>query len=172
MKNKEKTIYLATDHAGYYLKERCKFFLEQKGYKVKDMGAFEYQKEDDYPDFISKAANSVSKNPEKSLAIIFGGSGQGEAIVANRFKNVRACVYYGYQKEIISLARQHNNANVLSIGAFFVKEKEMLELVSDFLDTDFSEKRRHKRRILKIEKYPENFWEKVWKKFFPKKKSA
>jgi len=76
-------VYLATDHAGFDLKEKIKEFLKQEGYEVEDCGAHTLDPEDDYPDFISKAAKSVSKDPE-SKAIILGGSGQGEAIVANK----------------------------------------------------------------------------------------
>lgn len=86
-------VYLATDHTGLELKEKIKKFLTQKGYAVEDCGAYEYDKDDDYPDFISKAAERVSKDPD-SRGIIFGGSGQGEAMVANKFKGVRCALFY------------------------------------------------------------------------------
>lgn len=147
-------IYLATDHVGFELKEQVKQFLTKGGYEVEDFGAHEFDPQDDYPDFISKAAEAVSKDPENK-AIIFGGSGQGEAIVANKFPNVRAVVFYG-NMEIVPLAREHNDANVLSLGARFVEEAEVLEAVKLFLDTPFTAEDRHVRRIEKIKKIEEN----------------
>ncbi len=142
-------VYLATDHAGFELKEKIKEFLKKEGYEVKDCGAFEYDKEDDYPDFISQAAEAVSKDPD-SRAIILGGSGQGEAIVANKFPNVRAAVYYGSAEEMPSLTRQHNDSNILSLGARFLSVEEATAAVKLFLETKFSEDERHIRRIEKI----------------------
>ena len=129
----KKIIYLATDHAGFEYKEKVKEILENKfseNFEVIDCGAEEYNPADDYPDFISKAAEKISKNPENSLGIIFGGSGQGEAMVANRYKNVRATVYYGSETEILKLSKAHNNANILSIGARFVKEYDLEEILT------------------------------------------
>lgn len=150
----KKKIYLATDHAGFELKNKVKDFLEKKEYLVEDFGAFKYDKNDDYPDFISQAGKAISedyaKKCPKSLAIIFGGSGQGEGIVANRFKNVRATVYYSHNKEILKLSKEHNNANILSIGARFVDEKEILKDILFWIETKFSNQSRHKRRIKKI----------------------
>ncbi len=143
-------IYLATDHAGFELKEKVKKFLQDDGYEVKDFGAYEFDKNDDYPDFISKAAEAISKDPQ-SRGIILGGSGQGEAMVANKFKGVRAVVYYG-NPEMIPLTREHNNANVLSLGARFLTEDEAVEAVKLWLDTPFTEEERHIRRIEKISK--------------------
>ncbi len=88
-------IYLASDHRGFELKEKIKIWLKEWGYEYEDMGAFEYNQDDDYPDFISKAAEKVSQDPDNSRAIIMGSSGQGEAMVANRYKGVRAAVFYG-----------------------------------------------------------------------------
>src|SRR6266550_1250857 len=87
-------VYLATDHTGIEIKEKLKSFLQQKGYEVEDCGAYTFDKDDDYPDFIGKAAEGVSKDPEHARGIIFGGSGQGEAMVANKFKGVRCAVFY------------------------------------------------------------------------------
>ncbi len=124
-----KKILLATDHAGFSFKEKTKEILKSKKYEFEDMGAFEYNKDDDYPDFISKAAHKVSLHPDKYIAIIFGGSGQGEAIVANRFKNVRAIVYYGGNTDILELSKKHNDANVLSIGARFVYPEDLEDTI-------------------------------------------
>lgn len=144
-------IYLATDHAGFELKEKVKKFLEDLGYEIKDCGAFEFDKNDDYPDFISKAARAVSKDPE-SKGIIFGSSGQGEAMVANKFPNVRAAVYYGSVEQMLSLTRQHNDSNVLSLGARFLKEEDAVKAVKLWLEAPFTNEERHARRIEKIKK--------------------
>lgn len=148
-------VYLATDHAGFELKEKVKEFLKKEGYEVKDFGATILDPEDDYPDFISQAAEAVSKDPS-SKAIIFGGSGQGEAIVANKFLNVRAAVYYGRAEEMPSLTRQHNDSNILSLGARFLTEEEAISGVKLFLETPFSEELRHVRRIEKIKEIETN----------------
>ena len=145
-------IYLATDHAGFELKEKIKDFLNKEGYEVEDCGAYEFDKNDDYPDFIAKAAEAVSKDSQNNRAIILGGSGQGEAIVANKFKNVRAVVFYGQAEDMPVLTRQHNDSNILSLGARFLTEDEAFEGVKLFLETQFSEDERHLRRIEKINK--------------------
>jgi ribose 5-phosphate isomerase B len=125
-------VFLATDHTGLELKNKAKVFLQGLGYEVEDCGAYEVDKNDDYPDFIGKAAENVSKDPENVKGIIFGGSGQGEAMVANKFKGVRCALFYskavpvqsvnaeGRESndpfEIIKLTREHNLANMLSLG--------------------------------------------------------
>ncbi|MEK7537286.1 MAG: RpiB/LacA/LacB family sugar-phosphate isomerase [Patescibacteria group bacterium] len=180
-------IYLAADHRGYQLKERIKEWLKEWRYEFQDMGAFEYNQDDDYPDFVHRAAQKVSENPEQDKAIILGGSGQGEAMVANRYKGIRAAVFYGpsfetgapkswrweswllvlggggslgvaegiiYEKfkEIIKMSREHNNSNVLSLGASFLHEKTAKGLIKLWFETSFSNEERHKRRIEKIDR--------------------
>ena len=142
-------IHLATDHAGLELKEKVKLYLSDLNYEVIDHGAYEYDALDDYPDFIFPCANAVSNDPE-SKGIILGGSGQGEAMAANRVKGVRAAVFYNGPDEIIKLARQHNNANILSLGARFMSEEEMYKIIEVWLSTDF-ESGRHQRRIEKLD---------------------
>lgn len=145
-------IYIASDHAGYELKEKLvEYLVGENGNEIIDKGAFEYNENDDYPDFVSLVAEEVSKNPNEARGIILGGSGQGEAIVANRFKDVRAVVYYGGNQKIVELSRQHNNANVLSLGARFMDEETAKETVKIWLNTAFSEGDRHIRRIGKID---------------------
>ena len=164
-------IYLATDHRGFELKEKIKTWLIEWGFEFEDMGAFKYDDNDDYPDFVHKAAEAVANDPERSRGIILGGSGQGEAMVANRYKGVRAAVFYGppfkllfsigsffaswnwrgHYTKIIKLSREHNNANTLSIGALFVEEKSIKNIIKLWLDTPFSNEERHKRRIEKID---------------------
>jgi ribose 5-phosphate isomerase B len=143
-------IYLGSDHAGYDLKEKIKDFLIGEKNSVIDFGADNFNAEDDYPDFIRPVAEAVADDVD-SKGIVFGGSGQGEAIVANRSRGVRCAVYYGGPKEIITLSRQHNDANILSIGARFVSVDDIVEIINLWLDTDFSQEERHKRRIDKID---------------------
>lgn len=142
-------IHLATDHAGLELKEKVKLYLSDLDYEVIDHGAFEYDALDDYPDFIFPCANAVSNDPE-GRGIILGGSGQGEAMAANRVKGIRAAVFYNGPDEIIKLSRQHNNANILSLGARFMSEEEMYKIIEVWLSTDF-ESGRHQRRIEKLD---------------------
>lgn len=143
-------IFLAADHAGYQLKEKIKEYLQSEGHEVEDCGAFGVDPSDDYPDFIAAAADKLSKNPE-ARAILFGGSGQGEAMVANRCHGVRAAVWYGSNTDIIKLSREHNNANALSIGARFVSEDEAKKAIDLWLQTEFTGEDRHSRRIAKID---------------------
>jgi ribose 5-phosphate isomerase B len=140
-------IYLGTDHAGFELKEKVKAFLTEKSYDIEDCGAFEFNKDDDYPDFIAKAAIGVSENLN-SKGIIFGKSGAGECIVANKIKGIRAVL--GINPENVELSRLHNDANVLSLGSAFVDDDLVKNLVEIFLKTNFSNEERHIRRINKI----------------------
>ncbi len=159
-------IYLAADHAGFDLKEKVKEHLKENGLEFQDLGAFSLDKNDDYPDFIRKAAEAVSKDPENSRGIIFGGSGQAEAMVANKFPGVRCALFYapvapyaaadvtGRKSEdlfeMIRLTREHNDANILSIGARFVTEKNALQAVKFWLESPFSNAQRHVRRLKKV----------------------
>lgn len=142
-------IFLAADHAGFELKEAVKKTLLEKGCDVADKGAFSLDSEDDYPDFIQAAAREISNSPE-DRAIVFGGSGQGEAMAANRFPRVRAAVFYGGPEEIVRLSREHNNANILAIGARFVQKDEAERAIFLWLETHFSGEDRHVRRIEKL----------------------
>ena len=155
-------IYIAADHAGFYLKKQLIQYLELKGYQVEDMGAFEMDEVDDYPDFIIPCAQKVSSDTG-SVGIVIGGSGQGEAIAANKVKGIRAAVYYGGPSthstnsvqassgsSIPRLAKEHNNANILSLGARFMSADDAKKAVTLFLETEF-EGGRHKKRLGKIE---------------------
>lgn len=154
------TIYLASDHAGFALKEVLKVFLLEQEYRVEDCGAFEEDQDDDYPDYVLPCARHIAGD-EGSFGIIFGASGQGEAMVANRISGVRAVVYYGKAStsqldasgaslDMLQSARMHNNANVLSLGARFITEEEAKEAVKQFLTTAFSNDPRHSRRLAKF----------------------
>ena len=145
------TIVLATDHAGFELKEAVKKSLLELGFEIKDFGALEYESTDDYPDFINPAAKFISEK-DNTMGIIFGGSGQGEAMAANRFKGVRAAVFYDGPDEIINLSRLHNNANVLSFGSRFIDADRAIELIKKWLGVEF-EGGRHQKRIEKLDSY-------------------
>lgn len=143
-------IHFASDHAGFSIKDELITFVKDTlKLETEDHGAFKLDQSDDYWDFVHPAAEAVSKNPEDK-AIILGGSGQGEAIAANRHPNVRAAVYYGGNLEIVKLSRDHNDANVLSLGARFVSLEEAKEAVRLWLSTPFSQEERHIRRIKKL----------------------
>jgi len=154
MKEKIKKIFISGDHAGFKIKEKVILWLEKSGYKVKDCGPYEYNKSDDYPDFVMPMSKEVSKN-KNYRGIIIAGSGQGEVIASNRIKNIRTAIYYGgiSPNKILRLSRAHNNSNVLSLGAFFINEKEIKNAIKIWLNSPFSEDIRHKRRLKKIEKY-------------------
>ena len=146
------TIILASDHAGFAVKEAVKTFLKEKGYMITDVGAHELIEGDDYPVYMSAAALKVAEDLKgNTKAIIFGGSGQGEAMVANRFPGVRAAVWYGGDQEILKKSREHNDANILSIGARFVSADAACDAVEVWLGTAFSGDDRHARRIAQID---------------------
>ncbi|MEX0933732.1 MAG: RpiB/LacA/LacB family sugar-phosphate isomerase [Candidatus Paceibacterota bacterium] len=144
-------IYVGADHAGFALKEALKVYLMEKGYEVNDMGAHEFKEDDDYPDLITPLAKKIV-HEASAVGIIFGGSGQGEAMCANREKGVRAAVYYGGDENIIKLSREHNDANILSLGARFLNEEEAKEAITLWLETPFLDEERHARRIKKIDR--------------------
>ncbi len=145
-------IYIATDHAGFALKEVLKNYITELGYEVEDMGTYS-EESCDYPDFIIPAAQKVAKDLENNLGIVLGGSGQGEAIAANKVRGIRAVVYNAPQLEIIRLSKDHNNANVLSLGARFLTVDQAKEAVKLWLETPFSGEERHIRRINKISQF-------------------
>ncbi len=146
-------IYLGTDHAGFELKEKVKLYLKNEGYDVEDCGAFEFDRNDDYPDFIALCAKKVSQDPN-GKGIVFGKSGAGECIVANKIKGIRAVL--GVNKTNVELSRIHNDANILSLGSLFVDEMLAKELIKIFLQTPFSNEERHIRRIEKIKMIERN----------------
>jgi len=143
-------IFIGSDHAGFELKEKLIQFLLDQNFEVVDKGAFQLNPTDDYPDFVIPVAEEVSKD-SNSKGIVLGGSGEGEAIATDRFPHVRTAVWYGGNLEPLRLSREHNDANILSIGARFVSEEEAKEAVSLWLETPFSGDERHVRRISKLD---------------------
>jgi ribose 5-phosphate isomerase B len=160
-------IVVASDHAGFALKEALKPFIESLGHEVEDKGAFTLDENDDYVPFIQAAAKAVSADPENVRGVVLGGSGMGEAMVSNRFKGVRCAVFYtpalppgaadvegrtsSDPLEILKLTREHNDANMLSLGARFLTRKQAQEAVEKFLKTPFSGAERHARRVRMID---------------------
>lgn len=158
-------IALTTDHAGFELLKQLQSFLEAQGYECINYGPKAFEPSDDYPDFIIPAARAVASK-DVDVGIIMGGSGQGEAIVANRIKGARCALYYGPAKaqsaidatgrtsaddyDILRLSRQHNDTNMLSLGARFLTQQEMERAVTIWLETLF-EAGRHESRIRKID---------------------
>ena len=140
-------VYLAADHAGFNLKESLKAFLITSGYEVEDCGAFTLDPADDYPQFIALAAKKVVQTPG-AAGIVFGKSGAGETIVANKITGIRAIL--GINEENVKLARLHNDANIMSLGSQFVTPEAAQNLANLFLITKFSGETRHIRRIDQI----------------------
>ncbi len=143
-------IFIGSDHAGFEMKKVLVSHLELMGHVVTDKGAFVLDPTDDYPDFVSLVSEAVTDG-EADFGIVLGGTGTGEAIEANRLFGIRAAVYYGGTEEIVKLAREHNDANILSLGARLISEDEAKHIVDLFLETKFSGDERHKRRILKLD---------------------
>ncbi len=144
-------LFIGSDHAGFEMKRVLVSHLELMGHEVVDKGPDHLDPADDYPDFVALVAEGVAEVDSGAMGIVIGGSGTGEAIEANRLFGVRAAVYYGGQEEIIKLAREHNDVNILSLGARFISEQEAKRAVDLFLETKFSGDERHKRRILKLD---------------------
>lgn len=149
----EQTIHLATDHAGFEMKEFIKEALLELGYIVIDHGAHDYDPDDDFPDYIAQAALAVANGDEQTRGVIFGGSGQGEAMAANRIPGVRAIVYYHFDPQIIKLSREHNDANVLAIGSRFVSNEEAIESILFWLEIEFSQHENYIRRNEKLDNF-------------------
>jgi ribose 5-phosphate isomerase B len=137
-------VYLGSDHAGFELKSVLLTELAAAGHQVTDCGADSYRPDDDYPPFCIDTAQRVVADPG-SLGVVIGGSGNGEQIAANKVAGVRAAL--GYDLQTATLARQHNDANVLGIGARMHEQAEAIAIVTTFLQTPFSGDPRHVRRI-------------------------
>lgn len=144
---KQEKIFIAADHAGFALKEILKPYLKGMGFEVKDFSNSVLDETDDYPDFVVPLAKAVIKN-KGSFGIVIGGSGQGEAIAANKVKGIRAAVLY--DEYSARMSRMDNDANVASLGARTITTSRAKELITMWLETFFSGEERHKRRIKKL----------------------
>ena len=143
-------VYLGSDHAGFELKARLSEHLKGAGHDVVDVGARTYDPDDDYPAFCIDTARRVVGDPG-SLGVVIGGSGNGEQIAANKVKGIRAAL--AWSAETAQLAREHNDAQVIGIGARQHSEEEALAIVDAFLATPFSRGERHQRRIDQLAAY-------------------
>lgn len=159
-------LALTTDHAGYENLKQLKAWLESQGHNCLDFGPQSFDVDDDYPDFMFPAAKAVASG-ECEAGIILGGSGQGEAMAANRIKGVRCTLFYSPAiakepidaegnmsddpYEILKLSRQHNHANVLSLSSRFLSLEEMKRAIEVWLSTPYSDAERHARRVAKLD---------------------
>src|SRR3954453_8575557 len=147
-------VHLGSDHAGLELKEHLLNWLADHGYEAVDHGPFVYDPEDDYPVFCLRAAEAVAadwQDGDFTLGVVIGGSGNGEAIAANKVKGVRAALVWNDETAV--LARQHNDANVISVGGRMHTIDEMTRFVDQFLATAFTGEERHARRIAMLADY-------------------
>ncbi|GGK66399.1 ribose-5-phosphate isomerase [Ornithinimicrobium pekingense] len=143
-------VHIGGDHASYELQRDLVTWLGQQGHEVVDHGPLDYDALDDYPVFVLRAAEAVAADPD-SLGVVLGGSGNGEQIAANKVAGVRAAL--AWKPELASLAREHNDARVVSVGARMHSTQEAREIVEAFLTTSFSGDERHARRIAMISAY-------------------
>lgn len=157
-----KTVYIGTDHAGFEYKEAIKEYLQGEGYEVVDKGAHGYDQWDDYPDFIFPVALAVAEDLENRVGIVLGGSGEGEAIMANKVKGIRAAI--GFSEFVAKACREHNDANILSLGQRTITKEEAIEFVKIFLETPFTHDERHVKRIRKISKLEDQLLQNLCKK--------
>ena len=141
-------VHLGSDHAGLELKEHLLNWLADQGHEAVDHGPFVYDADDDYPVFCLRAADAVAaewQDGVQSLGVVIGGSGNGEAIAANKVRGVRAALVWS--EETAVLAREHNNANVVSVGGRMHALDDMTRFIEVFLETSFPGEERHARRI-------------------------
>jgi ribose 5-phosphate isomerase B len=146
-------VYVGSDHAGFELKSVLSQWATEAGHEVVDCGPASYVAEDDYPPYVMRAAASVVNDPG-SLGIVIGGSGNGEQIAANKIRGVRAAL--AWSEETAQLARLHNDANVLSLGARMHPVEDAISFTRVFLDTPFSGDVRHARRLEMITSYEQS----------------
>ncbi|MGB5950984.1 MAG: ribose-5-phosphate isomerase [Ornithinimicrobium sp.] len=137
-------IHIGGDHAAYEMHQDLSQWLTEQGHEVIDHGPFEYDAVDNYPVFVLRAAEAVAADPD-SLGVVLGGSGNGEQIAANKVAGIRAALCYNV--ELATLAREHNNAQVISIGARMHSQDESRAMVEAFIATDYSGADRHQVRI-------------------------
>jgi ribose 5-phosphate isomerase B len=146
--NQKPHLLIAADHAGFELKKFLTERLKTQGYDVEDMGAHTLVPGDDYPRIMAPVGLRIAERADTDdiRAIVIGGSGNGEAIMCNRFPGVRAAVWYGGSLEVIRHSRDDNNSNILSLGARYMTQDEAWQAVQLWLETPFSGEERHERR--------------------------
>lgn len=141
-------IYIGADHRGYNLKETLKAHLKEFGFNFEDMGAFELNLEDDYPDFALTVAKKVAENPEENKGILICGSGVGVDVVANKVIGIRSALCF--DEDQAGASRNDDNTNVLSLASDFTAEEKAKEIVKTWLQTPYAKLERYERRLIKI----------------------
>ena len=147
-------IYLAADHRGFKLKEELKKYLLEQGFETEDVGAFEYDKEDDYVDFAREASEKIAESPSLYKGIFVCGSGHGMDMVANKFKGIRAALVFN--RGVAAQSREHEDANVLVLASDWLEETEAKDLVTVWLGKSFGGAERNIRRLNKIREIEEH----------------
>ncbi|WP_106535758.1 ribose-5-phosphate isomerase [Haloactinopolyspora alba] len=145
-------VHVGSDHAGYEVKNGLVEALRERGHEVIDHGPFEYDADDDYPAFCLRAAEAVAADGE-SRGVVIGGSGNGEQMAANKVRGIRAAL--AWSQETAQLARKHNNAQVVSVGARMHPLEDIVTFVEVFLSTPYSGDERHGRRVDMLSRYEE-----------------
>lgn len=143
------TIFIAADHRGFDLKNKLIDYLHEKNIRVEDLGAYEYQPEDDYPDFAQKVSQAVLQNPQEFLGIVICGSGVGVSIAANRHKGIRCAL--GFREDQVRHARENDHINVLALASDFTSFEEAVKLIEAFLQAKPKEEEKYLRRIKKLD---------------------
>lgn len=146
------TIFIGADHRGFDLKNRLIDYLQEKNIRVEDMGNYDYDPLDDYPDYAKKVAQAVLQNPQMFLGIVICGSGVGVCVAANRFKGIRCAV--GFDEHQVKHARENDHANVLSIPSDYINIEKAKALVDNFITTKPKEDEKYLGRIKKLDKLP------------------
>lgn len=141
-------LYLGADHRGFLLKESLRAYLSKQEYEVEDLGAFEFNIDDDYPDFAAAVAAKIAEAPSFNRGILICGSGHGTDMVANKFKGVRAALCFN--RKVAAQSREHEDANILVLASDWLKESEAKDIVAVWLEVQFLGEERHIRRLKKI----------------------
>jgi ribose 5-phosphate isomerase B len=143
-------IYISSDHGGFYLKQELVSYLQSQGHAITDFGAKSFETKDDYTDYVIPMSEALAKDG-RALGIVLGRSGNGEAIAANKVNGVYAA--HCLSEKMAVKAREHNNANVLALGAEYTTITAAKRIVQAFIKTPFSSAARHRRRVNKIKRY-------------------
>ncbi|QQG45388.1 MAG: RpiB/LacA/LacB family sugar-phosphate isomerase [Candidatus Sungiibacteriota bacterium] len=147
-------IYFAADHRGFKLKEELKKYLVEQGHEVEDVGAFSYDKDDDYVDFAREASEKIAENPSLHKGIFICGSGHGMNMVADKYRSIRAALCFN--RQVAAQSREHEDANVLILASDWLESEEAKDIVTVWLGKSFSGEERHIRRLKKIEEIEEH----------------
>ena len=142
-------IYIGADHRGYAIKEKIKSYLKDQELEHEDLGNFKYEENDDFPEFANLVVEKVLEDPERNRGILICGSGVGMDMAANRNKNIRSAL--AMTPEMAIASRKSDNTNILSLGADFVGEKKVEEIIEAWLGASFSGEERHQRRLTRID---------------------